>query len=1761
MAPGGARAATRCLLAAIALLALAAPATRADGGRHLLQQNASTIVLTAENVTQIADEIAGLGDGSVVVLDLENATLEGPLQIGAALTIRGASAGSAPVINCAPRGRRGRFETALEVSANITLEDLVIRQCGNPAVSLTPDVGAVLSATFRRVLFEDTVYFGRSARIGSDILSGGAIGAVSGFDILVEECIFRNNTGSSGGAIAAFGSNVTIINSSFVGNKLDNSQEVGFGGAVSIRSSSTFPGGFLTVEGCNFTENIDPVGGSQDELQATSGGFPLEGTQFVNFVRPRFAGGALIVERLTDVRVSGSNFERNIANHAGGAIYVSDVETTEVSDCSFTDNEARTEDGLQTREAQGGALYIELTPQGFKFNIKDCNFTNNSAGYGGAIHYVGQTAAVLDVMDVIFEGNRATIGGGAMLLRNSQDTKFLRTQFRNNVGATGGAMMLANAAGMTLTGSCGRSDSEFTGNVAVTGGGVAARGGGVMMIDDNVLFENNHALESGGAIAVIDGTITTGMDYRNPIVVNNSATRGGGIFVDSIGSISVRPGGECDRSELSSNVATYGAGMLVRAESRIPIEILVLGTSFVGNAALQKLTSAWLVEDSRGDFFRGVTGAENFENLQRVISTRMTKLELLDGVSMEGVARNDAADVDALTLGGGAGMLLELDQGTGQSGVSARVENGKFERNFGTLGGGLMAIVNGTDWKPSCQPEETSCRSLRVTNVNFTQNGALSTAGGLFASDPRNVFVDDANQTLVDFLGPLEQEFPIDEPITFVDNSVGEGGFGQDSASFASRLVLSNRTMQRAVETENGIVTFINTGRLDHNSSDPLPDLVIEVQDSFNQTITSGTPDARLSVEVTATNATPGGTVGDVLSGARIAEAVNGVATFKDTFARALNGTYTMKFFAQQPRSLSTLESQEFQFIVRDCLIGETRLGVVCTQCRGGFFSLDPKNDVTCHPCPSNAVCNGGAAVVPNKGFWHSTPFSSQIHECLLVDACRFDDRQKDLQEFFNEFANSGNSTLRTNVTEEEYDQCAEGYENVLCGACSEGFGHVESECRMCEKKSRQRFLFLLIVIWQLIVLMVTIKGALSAGADMGDLRAFLQQSGMVAGDPGQIEGRIHDAAFPDDGKNRNILDGARTTSLPTSTIYSQQSNASYASDGDLGSARSQHSPGSAQSRSMASRPIARKLEQHMGQPDLRAYSVGTIQIGLKRIGTLSGGKSQQVQNSGINFSNAEQPQPAMPESFKTIRHIIAAEFLSETFKIATNFLQVTSFALAINSNWTKIVRKLLGVQDVLAGFSGGSSLLSIECAMPSDPLPPTISSALVIISTPFALMVFVQLLFLCLWLFLRRKGKKGKNQHTQEFSVFRSHAILTAITAIFFAYGNVTEELMKMVNCVKLDEETVDDLGLPESYSNYSTAKDSFWVEDTSQKCFEGDHRYLAYIIGVPGIVLFTLGVPILLFVFLMAKKDKLYDPDYLKTYGFVYEVYAEDHVYWEVITLARKGLVAAIVVFGYTLGPNLQAVLSLGVLIFALILQVVANPYKYDRLNELEGASLVVTMVTLYSSLVFQDDNTSNAGRVAMSVVVTIFNVAFVLILCLEIYMNTDRYADAKITHYGGSEAQGKLLPIKLMLVAWHFVKQKVTAPVDPSDEGFVLSIRKRIAKVMKWKMQSSDPLRPNLPAEHVDGVLVGHPETIEEHRSQEMEVAASLGLGMGASKEGLDYKERERGLGDDEAPLESVDVVDLSPVKSSSDRSLPSTNGGGGELKLVRKPTFQG
>lgn len=204
--------------------------------------------------------------------------------------------------------------------------------------------------------------------------------------------------------------------------------------------------------------------------------------------------------------------------------------------------------------------------------------------------------------------------------------------------------------------------------------------------------------------------------------------------------------------------------------------------------------------------------------------------------------------------------------------------------------------------------------------------------------------------------------------------------------------------------------------------------------------------------------------------------------------------------------------------------------------------------------------------------------------------------------------------------------------------------------------------------------------------------------------------------------------------------------------------------------------------------------------------------------------------------------------------------------------------------------------------------------------------------------------------------------------------------------------------------FNKYLGAVGKYWGEDTIHRCYRGPHLWLVVLLGIPGLLFFSVGVPFGLLCFLERKKvlGLHKEQKFINTYGFIFQNYEERFVYWEVVIMIRKALIGAIIVYAYPLGPNLQGVLAQGVLVVALVLHLVAEPYKYRSLNILESASLVISITVYYAGIMYNDGKTGSAVQLLLTITIIVLNVGLAIYFLWKLMRLVDRILVARLENF---------------------------------------------------------------------------------------------------------------------------------------------------------------
>lgn len=293
---------------------------------------------------------------------------------------------------------------------------------------------------------------------------------------------------------------------------------------------------------------------------------------------------------------------------------------------------------------------------------------------------------------------------------------------------------------------------------------------------------------------------------------------------------------------------------------------------------------------------------------------------------------------------------------------------------------------------------------------------------------------------------------------------------------------------------------------------------------------------------------------------------------------------------------------------------------------------------------------------------------------------------------------------------------------------------------------------------------------------------------------------------------------------------------------------------------------------------------------------------------------------------------------------------------------------------------------MSLDCPLlDSRRVPVSIQRSIVSLLVPLGFMVF----FCAYWFFLSRAKKKN-------FEFFCQHALVSVIVVVYVFYTGITKRVLRIVHSVD-----VDDSG----DSEHAIARHSYWADDTSLQFFKGSHAYLAGILGIPMLLIFSVGFPLLLTYELWKRKAQRNERKFASTYGFLYRAYQSRYAYWEMLILARKSLLVAVVVFAYPLGGNLQGIFAIMVLVAAMGLHLFAMPYSdvVYRMNHRETLSLCGSIFMYMVGITFNDDKLPDWAKVVFSVLVMALSAFIVVYLLVTLVLEGAKQLDTILSIKG--------------------------------------------------------------------------------------------------------------------------------------------------------------
>lgn len=277
--------------------------------------------------------------------------------------------------------------------------------------------------------------------------------------------------------------------------------------------------------------------------------------------------------------------------------------------------------------------------------------------------------------------------------------------------------------------------------------------------------------------------------------------------------------------------------------------------------------------------------------------------------------------------------------------------------------------------------------------------------------------------------------------------------------------------------------------------------------------------------------------------------------------------------------------------------------------------------------------------------------------------------------------------------------------------------------------------------------------------------------------------------------------------------------------------------------------------------------------------------------------------------------------------KVVISYLQVVAVVRDVDLRFPARLQQLFAVQGTASGWARA---IAWDCLLPRSSgtwLNATFGPTFLILLLPFAYQALWSMIWI-LWFLWDRVVLGHPGAQLAEYLWKR--VIVTALCVAFVFYPVTASGVLSIFTCIDLPDEPDNAELMPRPFYRANTG--SFWVQDTSVRCWVGPHRCgstpglparallrgapvaacgpitmapldkvrphrrtLAAAVGAPGLVFWCAGVPALTLLVLHRQRARLHQDDVLAFYGFLYAGYQPRLFFWEVAVMLRKFFVVA--------------------------------------------------------------------------------------------------------------------------------------------------------------------------------------------------------------------------------------------------------------------------
>lgn len=1148
------------------------------------------------------------------------------------------------------------------------------------------------------------------------------------------------------------------------------------------------------------------------------------------------------------VTVYGSEFNRN----AGGAVAVdSGGRVSSIAFTAFADN-----------GSPGAAGAVRVAPGGALLEVSHSAFTGNRGLNGAAVSVTNPAQTSLAITNTTFELNTAGTHGGALHLDNilTANVTLTACTLNNNTAAagSGGAVYVASSS----------QSVEFSGG-SMTGNSAGASGGAVYasltsaLAFSGVTLSSNQAVLQGGAVA----QETTGrLQMDTSVLAYNSAKLGGGLYVGSLTQMALTS------TTLHANSAKAGGGAMCNECESATVNTV----SLTNNTAAVYGAGAALLSAGAASSFSAVTATGNAAAGSEALASP-------DGCGTGGggaLCVKAAAPVtltsctvsaNSAVYGGGAFVTQDMARVVVASSATVAVVDGSYANNVAASGaGGAIYWMYHDGFSTTCAggaPSHSPCAA------GWSGNTAPSGYGPVMASASYSLALP---LTLTSSGLAAYYNTPLSGVTLDVKDWYGQTvSVGPDAAT----LVTANGTSLA------GTVTLTTA-----SGAGTYSDLRVIDAVGANHTLVF---------------------VGSAPSGRPLAPATLTVALSAAPPPPLAPGSVGL---TPRPPPPPLRPGQS-----NSCSVGEIydSPSGACVVCALNTFSFSPANP-SCDVCPVDALCPPapGFVLVPTDGHWHSSAMSPQVHACPNHDACAYATRAQDVMAY--QVAMGGDFAAFSAPTYDDI-MCAAGYTGNLCASCAPGYGRNGESygCVDCiDSAGGAGFVYLLLLLIPAALILLSVCFVVR------DMHALKRSDAAVSTDPLELllASRRTTKASPDvgppgsrtkrkltwdsmslyrdfgigGGKAAGGSGGGRTTSdAPPASLLMPGAAATHSMtaatrvnhrvtfEDEVASRRAtfedtwqapQRLPAPADPGAVAAQDTSPSADQQSTTPRKAAAAAAASpgKLGGRSIlKDAGGGKALGLFSNSASKLTSSGDGPLDP--YKAMMHRLRGFGPNHgtALKILISYLHVVVLLREVRLAWPSFAQQYWDWVSLFC-FTPGywaplDCLLSPSAAAPLAVLHTVVSVSLLPVFLLAGLLATLPWLAPALRAWSKARGRRSTDivpidapseaqKLSQQLRAWGVKSMVTVAVVLFYLYPNVSKHLVAIFSC-----DGVDAGGTSQPYWEYALAVQRYWTADYTTRCFVGPHATLTYALGIPGLILVCVALPVAVPLFVLWRSGRL--------------------------------------------------------------------------------------------------------------------------------------------------------------------------------------------------------------------------------------------------------------------------------------------------------------